>query len=150
MNNMKKKSILVRRNGLLGLGNAGWEEFPSEKQLQIAISNVFNKYGHYSDKWAIIDDDYRDSDELKQSFPIDLGIIPLPYTLEKNVWDCIKSDLRKKAGFEMGNEIDSLLDGRLPPVLLYEDYGPIDGEKRIIMAHSLAIPVRTFILKRVR
>ena len=149
MTPIKQESILVRRNGLLGLGNAGWEEYPSEKQLQVAISKVFHKYGHSSQRWAVIDDGYRDSDELQDSIPVEAGSIPLPWSLQENAWDCIKNALSKKAGCEMGGEVDALLDGSLQPVLLYEDYGLIDGEKQMLMAHSLAIPVRTFILKKV-
>lgn len=149
MSGIVKESILVRRNGLLGLGNAGWEERPSEKQIQIAISKIFHKYGHSSDGWVIIDDDYRDSDELQESIPVEPGSVPLPLTLQDDTWNCVKDALSKKAGCEMAGEVDALLEGILQPVLVYEDYGLIDGEKQLLLAHSLAIPVRTFILKKV-
>jgi hypothetical protein len=150
MNGIVKESILVRRNGLLGLGNAGWEEFPSKKQIQIAISKVFHKYGHSSDGWVIIDDDYRDSDELQDPMPVEPGSVPLPWTLQAKTWDCVKNALSKQAGCEMAGEVEALLDGILQPVLVYEDYGLIDGEKQLLLAHSLAIPVRTFILKKIK
>ena len=150
MSGLTKESILVRRNGMLGLGNAGWEEFPSDRQVQVAVSKISHKYGHSSEKWAIIDAGYRESEEFTETIPTKYGSIPLPWTPESETWKCIKTTLTLQAGCEMDREVDALLDGFLPPVLLYEDYGLVDGEKQLLIAHALAIPVRTFILKKVK
>ncbi len=147
---MNKESILVRRNGLLGLGNAGWEDFPTRVQLNSATVKIFDKFGHFSEKWVIIDEGYRDSEEFSESTKIRYASLPLPWTPDHNTWNTIKIALSRQAGHELNEEVDALLSGNLQPVLVYEDYGVIDGENQLLIANALAIPVRTFMLKRVR
>ena len=147
---INKESIAVRRDGLLGLGNAGWEDSPSFEDINYLIAEAESTLGVDVESFDIIDDGYYDVNDL----PFDTswckseyGSIELPQDIKTESWRKVKNELFKQANKDCGEEISDLLTGSLSPILVYEDHELIAGKERIILAKALAIPVKMFILK---
>lgn len=148
---MRKESIAIRRDGLLGLGNAGWDDFPSQEDIDKIISESSLKFDVDIDRFSLIDDGYYDVRDL----PIDMswckiehGSIDLPIDKNSQSWNEINKKLYSQAKLECKNTITDLLSGTLSPIIIFEDHELVMGKEKIAMASALAIPVRVFVLKK--
>lgn len=135
---LNKTSITVRRDGLLGLGDAGWKNFPEEKQIKkcLSILSIFDNKKNYQ----IIDKDFL---HLQSK-----SFIDLPFTKYSEKWVDIKFELINKIGLDLSKEIDQLLSGNLNPVIIDGNNNILDGKNIVLLCQNLNIPIRLFQIKK--
>ncbi len=145
-----KKSITMRRDGLLGLGNAGWKNEASKKDLEDAINHLNKSLGLTLGKLELTDGGYEYTQDLPKSdkdFICSVkGELNLPETTNEKIWMEIANKLENK----MANQeiVENLLKGELSPVIVFEDICIANGKEKIVLANALDIPVRVLILRR--
>ena len=149
-----KEAIAVKRDGLLGFGADGWLDLPTDSEIRDAIKYVKKFYGIEFDRCAMTDAGYVKTNELPGRpdswLGSEQGSVELPQHCSAECLEKTARSLNEQLHDpEFGELLVQLFEGKLSPVIAFENFDIVVGKNKAIMANALAIPVRLYILARV-
>jgi hypothetical protein len=148
-----KKAIAMRRDGLLGIGDVGWKDAPSENDIQDAIEYVRESYDIDITNHNLTDAGYVKAEDLPGDstgwLESEKGSIALPDDVSPEGMENFIHELNQQVSSrDYKIMVNLLLNKQLSPVIAFEDVCIADGRGRVNMANALDIPVKLYILSR--